>query len=248
MRIGIVGAGHIGKTLARKLSAAGHEVKIANSRGPETISSDILSTKVRAVTVDKALTEVDAVILSVPFARNADLAPLLSGLAPDIVIMDTSNYYPFRDGKMEAIDAGKAEGVWVAEILDRPITKAWNSIGAESLANKGQAAGVPDRIALPVAGDRASDRAVAMALVEETGFDAVDAGALAESWRQQPGAPCYCTNLTRGELVEALSTADASRSPKRRDLAMAVVMERIGGTPTAPDAEYTTRLNRAIFR
>lgn len=248
MKIGIIGAGHIGKTLLRKLSAAGHDVKVANSRGPETIDPDALSAGGRAVTASEAVRDVQVVILSVPFARNPDLAPLLSALSPETVVIDTSNYYPFRDGQITAIDGGQVESVWVAEHLNWPVAKAWNSIGADSLANKGQTAGGPDRIALPIAADRAADRAVAMALVEETGFAAVDAGDLADSWRQQPGAPCYCTNLTRDELVDGLATADASRSPKRRDLAIAVVMERIGGTPTAPDAEFSTRLNRAIFR
>lgn len=84
-----------------------------------------------------------------------------------------------------------------------------------------------------------------MALVEDTGFDALDAGPLAESWRQQPGTPAYCTDLTRQELPDALATADATRSPKRRDLGFAVVQERFGAG-VQPDAEYLVRLNRAI--
>ena len=84
-------------------------------------------------------------------------------------------------------------------------------------------------------------------LVEDTGFDAFDAGTLADSWRQQPGAPCYCTDLTREEMPAALAAAERARLPKRRDLAVAAIMERVGDGTTNPDAEYGVRLNRALF-
>jgi hypothetical protein len=87
-----------------------------------------------------------------------------------------------------------------------------------------------------------------MGLVEDTGLDAIDAGSLADSWRQQPGAPCYCTDLTRNEMPAALATADAARSPKRREISLAAVMERLAGSgETNPDAEYMVRLSRALF-
>ena len=111
----------------------------------------------------------------------------------------------------------------------------------------GEPSGSPGRIAIPVAGDAGRERKLAMALVEETGFDAVDAGTLAESWRQQPGTPCYCTDLTREEMPSALAAADAARSPKRRDLAVAAILERVGDPKTNPDAEYAVRLHRALF-
>src|SRR5438128_2274713 len=131
MKIGILGVGHIGKTLTQQLSAAGHDVKVANSRGPDTIAADVLSSGARAVPADDE-----------------------------------------------------------------------------------------------------QDRQLGMALVEDTGFDAVDAGTLAESWRQQPGTPCYCTDLTSEEMPGALATADATRSPRRRDLAVAAIMERVGDGTT----------------
>ena len=86
-----------------------------------------------------------------------------------------------------------------------------------------------------------------MALVEDTGLDAFDAGTLADSWRQQPGTPCYCTDLTREQMAAALASADASRSPKRRDLAVAVLQERLGDATTNPDADFGVRLSRAIY-
>jgi predicted dinucleotide-binding enzyme len=247
MRIGIVGVGHIGKTLSRKLGAAGHDVKVANSRGPETIEADVLAFGARAVTAAEAVADVDVVILSVPLNRLPEVAPLMARVPGETVVIDTSNYYPVRDGRIDAIEAGQVESLWVAEQLGRPIVKAWNSIGSDSFATKGMAPGSPARIALPVAADREADRKVGMVLVEDTGFDAFDAGTLAESWRQQPGAPGYCTDLTRAELPAALAAADAARLPKRRDLALAVVQERVGDLTTNPDAAYVVRLNRALF-
>ena len=125
MKIGILGTGHIGKTLVRELSAAGHEVKVANSRGPETIDPELLSSGARAVTTQDAFEDVDVVILSIPLNRVLDVAPLVARLPEEAVVIDTSNYYPFRDDLIEAIEAGQVESLWVAEQLGRPIAKAW---------------------------------------------------------------------------------------------------------------------------
>ncbi|WP_434390491.1 NADPH-dependent F420 reductase [Melittangium boletus] len=247
MKIGIMGAGHIGKTLVRRLSAAGHDVKVANSRGPDTIAADVLDSGGRAVSAAEVVVDVDVVILSVPLARIPGLAPLIARLPASAVVIDTSNYYPHRDGRIDAIEAGQVESLWVAERLGRPIVKAWNSIGSDSFARKEKPQGAVGRIALSVAADRETDRTVGLALVEDTGFDAFDAGTLAESWRQQPGAPCYCTDLAREELPAALATADAARLPRRRDLAVAVIQERVGDGKTNPDAEFGVRLSRALY-
>ncbi|MFY0522802.1 NADPH-dependent F420 reductase [Archangium gephyra] len=247
MKIGILGTGHIGKTLVRKLSAAGHDVKVANSRGPDTIEADVLSSGGRAVTAAQAVADVDVVILSIPLHRLPEVAPLIARVPAETVVIDTSNYYPGRDGRIDAIEAGQVESLWVSEQLGRPIVKAWNAIGSDSFAKKGKPAGSPDRIALPVAADSDRDRKVGMALVEDTGFDAFDAGTLAESWRQQPGAPGYCTDLTREELAAALAAAERARLPKRRDLAVAAIVERVGDGTRNPDAEYGVRLSRALY-
>ncbi|OWW21378.1 NADPH-dependent F420 reductase [Noviherbaspirillum denitrificans] len=247
MKIGILGTGHIGKTLARTLGAAGHDVKVANSRSPETIETDVLELGARPVTATDAVENVDVVILSVPLNRLPEIAPLITKLSAETVVIDTSNYYPFRDGKIEAIEAGQVESEWVARQLGRPIVKAWNAIGSDSFARKGTPPGTPGRIAIPVAADREVDRKVGMSLVEDTGFDAVDAGMLADSWRQQPGAPGYCTDLIREELQAALTAAERSRLPKRRDLAVQAMQERIGDTTTNPDADYAVRLSRALY-
>jgi 8-hydroxy-5-deazaflavin:NADPH oxidoreductase len=247
MKIGILGTGHIGKTLVRTLSAAGHDVKVANSRGPDTIEPDVLASGARAVTAQEAVVDVDVVILSIPLNRLSGIAPLIASVPAETVVIDTSNYYPARDGRIEAIEAGQVESLWVSEQLGRPIVKAWNAIGSDSFARKGKPAGSPDRIAIPVAADSDRDRKVGMALVEDTGFDAFDAGTLADSWRQQPGAPGYCTDLTLEEMPAAHAAAERARLPKRRDLAVAAIVERVGDGTTNPDAEYGVRLNRALY-
>lgn len=246
MKIGILGTGNIGATLVKDLAAAGHNVKVANSRGPETIPAELLSTGAQAVTKEEALSDVEVVILSIPLNRILEVAPLVAKLPLETVVIDTSNYYPFRDNQIEAIENGQVESLWVTEQLGRPIAKAWNAIGSASLATKGQSAGTPDRIALPVAADRDRDRDVAMALVEDTGLEAFYSGSIADSWRQQPGAPAYCTDLTCEEMELALAAAQRERLPKRRDLGVAVMQERLGDGTTNPDAEWGVRLVRAI--
>lgn len=246
MKIGILGTGHIGKTLVRTLSAAGHDVKVANSRGPETIDKELLASGARAATTQDALNGVEAVILSIPLNRISDIAPLVAELPEDTVVIDTSNYYPFRDDRIDAIEDGQVESLWVAEQLGRPIAKAWNAIGSASFAKKGLPAGSPGRIAIPVAADRNHDRDVAMALVNDSGLDPFDAGPLAGSWRQQPGAPVYCTDLTLQEIGVALKAAERERLPKRRDLGVAVMQERLGDGTTNPDEDWGVRLVRVI--
>ena len=247
MNIGILGTGHIGKTLARKLSAAGHDVKVANSRGPETIDVDILKNGARAVTSAEAVTRVDVVILSTPLGAIPRIAPLFADVPAETVVIDTSNYYPKRDGSIAAIEGGQAESEWVAGQIGRPIAKAWNAIASASFADKGAPAGAAGRIAIPVAADGDRERDVAMTLVEETGLDAVYSGTLAESWRQQPGSPCYCTDLSREEIPAALASAERERLPRRRELAIEAIVERVGDSTTNPDSDYAVRLTRALF-
>jgi predicted dinucleotide-binding enzyme len=247
MKIGILGTGHIGTTLVTKLSQAGHDVKVANSRGPDTIDSGILCHGARAVTSAEAVQSVDVVIMSTPLGAIPAIATLIAALPADVVVIDTSNYYPARDTRIDAIEAGMAESVWVAGQLGRPIAKAWNAITSASFAEKGAPAGAPGRIAIPVAADGDRARDVALKLVDDTGLDAVYSGTLAESWRQQPGAPCYCTDLSADEMRKALASAERARLPRRRELAIAAIMERVGDNTTNPDSDYAVRLTRALF-
>lgn len=247
MKIGMLGVGNIGKNLAQKLSAAGYELKVANSRGPETIDADVLSSGALAVDASDVVKDVDVLILSIPLIRIPGVAPLLASLPAEAVVVDTSNYYPARDSRIEAIDDGQIESLWVQQEIGRSVVKAWNAIGSDSLARKGLPAGSPGRIAIPVAADDEKQRAVGMALVEDTGFDGFDAGTLAQSWRQQPGAPAYCTDLTRDEMPAALAAAEAERLPKRRDIAVAAITERVGDGTTNPGADFGVRLSRVLF-
>lgn len=247
MKIGILGVGHIGKTLALKLAEAGHEVSVANSGAPETISKDVLATGARPVPAQDAVQDKEVVILSIPLNRIPGIAPLLADVPEATTVIDTSNYYPARDQRIGDIETGMVESVWVQQQLGRPVAKAWNAIGSHSLAVNGKPAGSPERIAIPIAADRDTDRAITMRLVDATGFDALYTGTLAESWRQQPGAPSYCTDLTMPELKAVIDLADRSRLPLRRDIAVAAMQERMGDATTNPDAGYGVRLSRALY-
>lgn len=217
MKIGIIGAGNIGATLARKLAASGHEVKLANSRGPETIRDLARELGATAVSREEAVQGVDVVVLSLPFAAYPGLAGLFDTVPAEVVVIDTSNYYPFRDGAIGEIVAGKPESVWVSERIGRPVIKAWNAVLSHTLTENGKPDGAGGRIAIPVAGDDAGAKEAAMALVRATGFDALDAGLLAESWQQQPGTPAYCTELALDDLASALAAADRHRAPANRE-------------------------------
>ena len=217
MKIGLIGAGMIGGTLTRRLTALGHEVGLANSRGPESLRELAAETGARAVTVVEAARGGEIVIVTIPQRAVPDLpGDLFSGVSEDVVVVDTGNYYPSRDGQIDAIEEGQAESAWVAEHLGRPVVKAFNNIVSQSLLENGRPKGAPGRIALPVAGDPPGARQKVMRLVDELGFDPVDAGGLEDSWRQQPGTPCYAADLDALRLREALAAADRSRLPEYR--------------------------------
>jgi predicted dinucleotide-binding enzyme len=148
----------------------------------------------------------------------------LSRIPEKVVIIDTSNYYPGRDGAIQEVDDGKPESVWVSEQIGRPVIKAWNAVLAATLADHGQPVGSSSRIAVPVAGDDINAEAIAQDLVEDTGFTALAAGSLEDSWRQQPGTPAYCTELKLPELRFALCAADKWKAPQNRDALMAKFM------------------------
>lgn len=246
MKIGIIGAGAIGATLAQRLSAAGHNVAIANSRTPDTIAPEALSTGARAVCTAEATTDADVVIVSVNTGNVPDISDLVRTAPRDTVIIDTSNYYPLRDGRIPELDAGQVESLWVADHYGRPVVKAWNMITAQSLNLYASAPGTDGRIAIAVAGDDADAKATVMTLVDQSGFDALDSGALANSWRQQPGTPAYCTDHARAELPAVLNRADAQRSARRRDLFIEVATER-GQAEGSVSADYLVRLGRTIY-
>lgn len=217
MKIGIVGAGNIGGTLTQRLAALGHQVSVANSRGPETLRELAAQTGASAVSVTEAARGKDVVVVAIPESNVPDLPKDLFAGAGDVIIVDTGNYYPQqRDGRIDAIERGMTESRWVAQQLGRPVIKAFNNIYAHHLRDSGRPVGTPGRIALPVAGDDDAAKAVVMQLVEDLGFDAVDAGTLDQSWRQQPGTPVYTADLDADGVRHALSQANPQRSPQWR--------------------------------
>ena len=218
MKIGIIGAGRIGGTLARRFSELGYTVSVANSRGPESLAGLARKTGAKAVSARQAARSGDVVIVTIPEARIPDLPKdLFDGVSPDVVIIDTGNYYPQqRDGRIADIEDGMIESRWVSHQLGRPVIKAFNNIDYRHLAAKGLPAGMPGRIALPVAGDDQRAKEVVQRLLDELGFDGVDAGGIDDSWRQQPGTPVYSTDFDARGVRRALSEARSERPPQFR--------------------------------
>ncbi len=213
MRAGVIGAGPMGQILAHGLARLGHQVSIAGSRGPEFLAELAGEIGATPATVVGAVSAADLVILAIPTKAVTDLPPaLLDGAAEEAVVIDVGNYHPeLRDGRIQAIDGGLPDSEWVARQVGRPVVKAFNSIFAASLRETGAPRGAEGRIALPVAGDSPDARAVVLHLVDDLGFDPVDAGGLGESWRQQPGAPAYCRDLDAAALRRALAEAEQHR-------------------------------------
>jgi 8-hydroxy-5-deazaflavin:NADPH oxidoreductase len=218
MKIGIVGAGQIGGTLTRRLAQVGHEVFVANSRGPASLAGLAKETGAKAVTVREAARTGQVVVVTIPEAKIRDLPKnLFEGVPSDVVVIDTGNYYPReRDGCIDEIEAGMLESRWVETQLGRPVIKAFNTMNYKKLLELGRPPGTPGRLALPVAGDSASAKEVVLQLVNELGFDGVDDGGLDDSWRQQPGTPVYDKNLDSAGVRNALAEARKERLPQWR--------------------------------
>ena len=181
-------------------------------------------TGAKPVSVEEAATFGEVVVVTIPEKNIPNLPRDLFAATPDtVVVVDTGNYYPrHRDGRIEGIEAGLTESRWVAQQLNRPVIKAFNNIYAEHLLNLGKPKGTPGRIALPVAGDDPAAKAIVLKLVDELGFDGVDAGTLDDSWRQQPATPVYGKDFDAEGVRRALSQASKERKPEWR------------GTPTSP--------------
>ncbi len=213
MKIAIIGTGQIGGALARRFTSIGHEVFIANSRGPDTLGELAKLTGATAVTAFDAARSGEVVVVTIPEKNILDLpADLFDGVGEDVVVIDTGNYYPQqRDGRIAAIEDGLPESRWVEQQIGRPVVKVFNNIQASHLLERGLPAASPGRIALPVAGDEAHAKSIVLGLVEALGFDAVDAGGLDESWRQQPDTPVYGTDLDAAGVRQALAQARPER-------------------------------------
>lgn len=190
--VGLIGSGNIGSTVARLAVDAGHGVVLSNSRGPETLQDLVaqLGHRARAATAQEAATAGDIVLVSVPLKAY----PALSGLPlAGKVVMDTGNYYPGRDGQIAGLDTRSLtdSGYLLGHLPGAQLVKVFNNIFFKHLLNLARSTGAADRTALPIAGDSPDAKAAVTEFLDSIGYDAVDAGSLADSWRQQPGTPVY---------------------------------------------------------
>ncbi len=225
MKIGFIGAGEIGGTLIRQYARAGHSVKMVNSSGPEKLRSLALETGASAVSLADVVTNVDVVVLTIPLIGILKLPQqLFKNISADTTIIDTCNYYPIRDGIIQDIADGMPESVWVSDQLQWPVIKAYNNILYRSLVNSGRPKGTASRIALPVSGDDKRSKDLVSILVDESGFDSLDYGSLQDSWRQQPGSPVYCTDLTLPQLKKSIEKARKEVLPERREIGLKFIM------------------------
>ena len=190
--VGFIGSGRIGGTVARLSVAAGHRVVLSNSRGPETLKdlADELGPLARAATGEQAAAAGEIVVVAIPLrAYRSILAEPLAGK----IVIDADNYYPQRDGNLAELDGGS---VTSSELLQRylaasHVVKAFNNIYYRHLQSLARPAGAADRSFLPIAGDDPGAKQAVTAFLDSIGYGAVDAGSLADSWRQQPGTPVY---------------------------------------------------------
>ncbi|KML67789.1 NADPH-dependent F420 reductase [Pectobacterium peruviense] len=244
MEIGIIGTGNIGGTLARKLIAAGHQVRVANSKGIHGVQSFADEIGATAVDVYGAVKGADAIILSIPLPALASLPNGFFDDLPEAVpLIDTSNYYPgLRDPLIPEIDDGMTESVWVSQQLSHPVIKAFNNILAWSLAELGTPKGSASRLAIAVAGDNATLKQIVMNLVDNTGFDAIDAGSLEESWRQQPSTPAYCCDYDAETMKKGLAAAVRGEAASKRDR-LPELFGKLGANPTHEDI---VAMNRSL--
>jgi 8-hydroxy-5-deazaflavin:NADPH oxidoreductase len=209
MKIGIIGAGHIGGNLAQLFVQHGHDVVIANSRGPATLTEVAERTGATPVEAADAPRDADVLVLSVPLHVIESLPKGLTDTAkPDAVVIDTCNYYPARDGHINPIDNGETSSRWVCNLLSRPVVKVFNTIYSSQLLTRPQPPATDDRRALPVAGDDEAAKRRVLDLVDEIGFDPVDVGGLDESWRFEPDTPAYGPDVDAAKLVTLLNQAE----------------------------------------
>ena len=205
-RIGIIGAGHIGGTLAKRFVDAGHEVAIANSRGPESLGELVgeLGNRAQAMPAADAARFGEVVVVAVPFGRYREVpADAVAGK----IVVDANNYYPNRDGHFAELDEDRTTSseLLQAHLRDARVVKAFNAIRWTNLRDEGRPHGDPDRIGIPISGDDEEAKGVVAWLMDQIGFDAVDAGSLAVGGRKhQPGAAAYTYGVPTEELRRLL--------------------------------------------
>ena len=243
MNFGVIGPGNIGEVIVRTLRDAGYPVKMANSRGPESLKDLGAKTGAIPVSLEQVVQDVDVLFLVVPQKAIPELPKgLLNKARKETIVIDVGNYYPFRDGRIDELENGLTDSVWVERQIGRPVIKVLNTIPSKALMAAGRPAGSRDRVALPISGDNPKAKEIVAQLIDRIGFDSVDAGTIAESWRQQPGSPVYCVNPTKEELQQGLKNVDRS----------SLITNKEKGTKAyraVENADYQTQANafRSLF-
>lgn len=210
----IIGAGNIGSQVARAAIGVGYDVVIANSRGPETLADLVadLGPQARAATADEAAAAGDFALVAVPLKNYAEVpaAPLAGK-----VVVDANNYYFERDGRIPALDRGldTTSGMLQRHLVDSKVAKGFNHIMAADITTDGKPAGAEDRRALATSSEFEEAAELVQRFYDELGFDTVNVGPLAESWRVERDQPAYVVRQDRTELVANLAAA------KRPDVA-----------------------------
>ncbi|MEA9391522.1 NADPH-dependent F420 reductase [Acerihabitans sp. TG2] len=206
MKIGIIGAGYVGRALAAMAVKQGHDAMISNSRGPHTLFSDAAMLGCKIGTIDEAAQFGDIVIVAVTF-KYYTAVPV--GRVANKIVIDTNNYYPQRDDAFEALDNGSTTSseLLAAHLPESTIVKAFNAIRMTDIERDSQPTGSFDRRALPLCGDDLDAKRKVSDLYDQFGFDTVDVGPLAEGWRFQPNTPAYCVRLNKTWLPKALAEA-----------------------------------------
>jgi len=208
--LGLIGSGNIGSALARLAVAAGLDVVLSNSRGPETLTDLVaeLGEQARAATPAEAAQAGDIVVATVPLKAYDQLpAAALAGKT----VIDTMNYYPERDGSIAGLDTLTSSALVQRQLADSHVVKAFNNIDFRRLYTSARPAGAPDRSALPIAGDDDAAKAQVAQLLDTLGYDAVDIGTLADSWRSQPDTPVYVQPYLAARPTEQMSQEEAYR-------------------------------------
>jgi 8-hydroxy-5-deazaflavin:NADPH oxidoreductase len=239
MNIGVIGTGQIGEVLIRKL-----RVKLFRKNGKFTRTGSRGGNGGNTCSTRTSGSQVDILFLVLPQKSIPELPKgLLRNAKQDTIVIDVGNYYEWRDGRIDEIEDGLTDSEWVQRQIDWPMVKVLNSVIWKSLAEAGRPAGSIDRVAFPISGDNTRSKEIVAQLLDRLGFDSVDAGTIAESWRQQPGSPVYCTNPTRSELKLWLKKVDRSSLAGNKEKGLSAHL-------SLGDPDYQTQLNafRAIFR
>lgn len=206
MKIGIIGAGVVGRAIGRLAVEAGHQVMLSNSRSPETLFSLRFGVGCEVGTVDQAVAFGEIVVVAIPLSAYRSLQ---TATLADKILVDANNYYWERDGRIDELHNLRTttSELLAAHLPKSRIIKAFNAITMNDLERDGRPRGEEGRRALPLAGDDVEAKAVVIDLYDAFGFDAVDVGPLAEGWRFERGMPAYCVRMDRAELEATLQAA-----------------------------------------